>query len=374
MMRKEIFKKVPFAIDRKSPEGLAEQMTNLLRQAIVSGYYKTGDSLPTILQWSKILNVSIRVPEAAIAALVKEGLVTARKRFGCIVSARRSSVWVGRVLVVVPDGDHVYYQNMLVGRLRARLAAEGYLVVQVTILRRPDGRYDCAQLDHELRAKPDLAILVENRPDLERRLSKSKVPFCVFGPKACRQSGCALSFIRDPNAAVADFVAHCVKAGVRSVLQVSKRTGCNVDAFDDLVKAGVWVAEWTTPVRLEFGRAEGTQRGAQEAFCRRFRKEGRDWLPELMFFTDDYVAAGALAAFLMEGVRIPEDLKVVSLANAGLGPVYPMSLTRMVNDGAAHGDALAEAVVAILVKRKVRGATKIGPVYMTGESFPFSEK
>lgn len=374
MMRENVFKKVPFTIDRKSPEGLAEQMTNLLRQAIVSGYYKTGDFLPTILQWSKILNVSIRVPEAAIAALVKEGLVTARKRFGCVVSARRSSVWVGRVLVVVPDGDHVYYQNMLVGRLRARLAAEGYLVVQVTILRRPSGRYDCAQLDHELRMNPDLAILAENRPDLERHISKSKVPFCVFGPKACRQSGCVLSFIRDPNAAVSDFVEHCVKAGVKSVLQVSKKTGCNVDAFDELVKRGIRVVEWKTPVQLEFGRAEGTQRGAMESFQRRFRKEGRAWLPEVMFFTDDYVAAGALTAFLREGLRIPDDLKVVSLANAGLGPVYPMTLTRMVNDGMIHGDALAEAVVAILAKRKARGEMRVGPVYMTGESFPLADK
>lgn len=134
------------------------------------------------------------------------------------------------------------------------------------------------------------------------------------------------------------------------------------------------VAEWTTPVRLEFGRAEGTQRGALEAFRKRFRKEGRDWLPELMFFTDDYVAAGALAAFLQVGVRIPEDLKVVSLANAGLGPVYPMTLTRMVNDGMIHGEALAETVVAILAKRRVRGEMKVGPVYVTGESFPLPDK
>ena len=84
-MQGKTVKKVPFAIDRKSTEGLSEQMTNSLRRAIVSGYYKSGDVLPTILQWSKILNVSIRVPEAAIATLVKEGLVTARKRFGCVV-------------------------------------------------------------------------------------------------------------------------------------------------------------------------------------------------------------------------------------------------------------------------------------------------
>ena len=373
MMRKEVFKEVPFAIDRKSPEGLAEQMTNLLRQAIVSGYYKTGDSLPTILQWSKILNVSIRVPEAAIAALVKEGLVTARKRFGCIVSARRSAVWVGRVLVVVPDGDHVYYQNMLVGRLRARLAAEGYLVVQVTVSRRRNGGYDFVQFDHELRARPDLAVLVESRGEFERRVSKTGTPFCVFGPEPCNLSGCVLSFLRNPNGAVADFVAHCVASGVKSVMQVSKRTGFYVDAAGELAKAGVRVTEWTTTIRADCGRPEGIQRGALESFCRRFRKEGRSWLPELIFFTDDFVASGALAAFLKEGVRIPEDVKVVSLANTGLGPVYPMTLTRMENDAMAHGDVLTEAVVALLEKRKPRVPAELGPRYVLGESFPAAE-
>ena len=86
-------------------------------------------------------------------------------------------------------------------------------------------------------------------------------------------------------------------------------------------------------------------------------------------FTDDFVAAGALIAMLMEGVRIPEDVKVISLANKGIGPVYPVSLTRVENDPMRHGEMLAEAVARFLAGRKMRDG-ELAPEYIVGESFP----
>ena len=88
-----------------------------------------------------------------------------------------------------------------------------------------------------------------------------------------------------------------------------------------------------------------------------------------MIFTDDFVARGALVSILMEGVAIPGDVKVVSLANKGLGPVYPVTLTRVENDPARHGEMLAEAVARFLVGRKVRDGN-LAPEYIIGESFP----
>ena len=323
---------VPFSVERSAAGSLSKQMTDGLREAIVSGHCKPGDVLPTILEWSNLLGVSIRVPEAAVSALAKEGLITVRKGSGCIVNPRRQSVWNGRVLVVVPDGDHVYYQNVLVGRIRARIGAAGYMFAQVTVVRKKNGRYDFRQLAHDLKAKPDFALLVENRPEIERILSKSGVAFGVFGRTRCALPGCVANFRRDNNAAVPDIVAHCERSGVRRILQVSKETGGHFDAVPHLREFGFEADEWRTPVLFDFGRAEGAARGALAAFRDRFAREGRGWLPDLLVFTDDFVASGALLAMLMEGVSIPGDVKVVSLANKGIGPVYPVSLTRVEND------------------------------------------
>ena len=175
--------------------------------------------------------------------------------------------------------------------------------------------------------------------------------------------------MRDNDAAVPDIVAHCERSGIRRILQVTKETGGHFDAVPRLREFRFEAEEWCTPVLFEFGRAEGATRGALAAFRDRFAKEGRGWLPDLLVFTDDFVASGALIAMLMEGVAIPGDVKVLSLANTGIGPVYPMSLTRVENDPVRHGEMLADAVARFISGRKMHDV-RIAPEYIVGESFP----
>ena len=363
---------IPFKVEREVAGSLSKQLTDGLREAIVSGHFKPGTVLPTIIEWSKLLGVSIRVPEAAVAALVREGFISAQKRIGCVVLPRRPGLWNGRVLAIVPDGDHVYYQNVLVGRLRARVAEAGYLFSQTTVLHRGGtGRYDTRQLEHELASKPGFALLVGNRPELERLLSRSGVAFGVFGEKPCSLPGCVANFRQDTEAAIAALVRQCVRAKVRSVLQVSKATGGSFDAVPALRAKGIGADVFTTPVQHEFGRAEGTARGALAAFRARFAAEDRAWLPELIVFTGDYVASGALVAMLEAGVRIPDDVRVVSLSNKGLGPVFPVELARVEYDPYAHGDVLADAVCAFLAGRAIRRSRcVVASRYVPGPSFP----
>ncbi len=363
-------KDIPFKVERSAPGSLSKQMTDGLREAIVSGHFKPGDILPTILEWSHLLGVSIRVPEASVAALVREGLLVAQKGVGCIVNPRRKSVWLGRVLVVVPDGDHVYIHNVLVGRLRAKLAMAGYLFSQVTVLSRPDGRYDFRQLAHELRTRPDFTLLLEDRPAIARFLSKSGLPFGVFAPSPCSLPGCVANFQEDHGGAVPAFVAHCRRAGVRSVLQVSTKTVHLFETVPALEKAGVSAATLEVEKPSDFEAGEAVARAALAVFRERFAAEGRAWLPDLLLFLDDFLATGALVAMQEVGLRFPDDVKVVSVSNKGLGPIYPVVLTRIEYDAARFGDTLSEAVCAFLLGRKIRRKMEhLAPEYIVGESF-----
>lgn len=361
---------MPFSIGRNKAGSLSEQMAYGIRQAIASRFYKPGDVLPTILEWSKLLNVSIRVPEAAVAALVRDGLITAQKGVGCIVNAQRQDVWRGRILVIMPDGDYVYYLNMLTGRLRTLMTKAGYLYTQVTVPQEPRHMYDMRQLGHEVEMRPDFTLLLNSSPVIERRLSRAGVRFGVYGKRSCGLSGCVANMRCDVESSVDKFVRHCKKSGVESVLQVSKTTGGYFDAVPGLREIGVRADEWCVESWPGCGRTESVQRGALEAFRERFSKEGRRWLPELLVFTDDYLAAGALTAMLMAGVEIPRDVKVVSLANAGHGPVYPMPLTRIEVDPLAHGESIAETILATLDGRKLRKCRPIESEYVVGDTFP----
>ena len=83
------------------------------------------------------------------------------------------------------------------------------------------------------------------------------------------------------------------------------------------------------------------------------------------------MAQGALLSFMKRGIRVPDDVKVVTLSNRGLGPVYPVPLTRMECDAAAVGEKVAEFVLSVLEKRRALKVPVITPQYVFGQTFPF---
>ena len=91
-------------------------------------------------------------------------------------------------------------------------------------------------------------------------------------------------------------------------------------------------------------RAESFSRNAHDAVLSRFG-DGHAARPDLIYFTDDYLAIGGLYALEQLGMRAPDDVKVVSLSNYGNAPFYPKPLTRFEFN---HFDFAAKTVRAIL--------------------------
>ena len=369
---------IPFAFDATRRSGLADQMTEGLRQAIVTGRYKPGETLPTILEWSKMLGVSIRVPEAAIARLVSEGLVIARRRHGCVVADHgKRPDWRGHVLVIVPDCDACYYSNVQLGCVRARLSAAGYLVSSMTVLHGKGVKnrfvYDLAPLEFALRQSVDLAVLIFNyrRMSIARTVVQSGVPFMEFADApVTRIRGCAGSVSLDTTTALSRLVAQCRAANVRSLMRVRAYEG-NFDAPILSRLPGIKFSDWMIRGDIaRYGTNEGMVRGAMDAFAQRFKSKGRSWLPDLLYFSDDHVTSGALTAMLAAGIRVPEDVRVVTMANWGLGPVYPISLTRLEMNPFEHGEALAQMALDYLLKRVPQGCRVVQLKYVEGDSFP----
>ena len=98
-------------------------------------------------------------------------------------------------------------------------------------------------------------------------------------------------------------------------------------------------------------------------------KEGRKWLPDVLFFQDDYLAMGALTALQAASVRIPEDVGVVTWANVncGCGPIFVKPLTRMEANAAEDGEYLATIVLDGLRTGKYNSG-EVSPRFIRGET------
>ncbi len=359
-------RKPPFSIERHAQRNLSTQMAEGLRNAILTGFYKEGEILPKILDWAKMFGVSIRVPEAAVATLVREGLVVTHPGVGCVVRPRATSIWRGHVLLVMPDSTTVYHANIMSERIRKALSESGWLVSQIDVPHDSDGEYDLSRLEFALKHPVELAIVLASRSPIESLLSSSGTNFAVYGEKPCVLPHCVGHIRLDLEAAIPDFVRHCTEADVRDVLQVWKLGAPK--ASRALRKAGIKVTTWLLP-EPDGLRPEAVERTAIDAFKARLAK-GRDWLPDLFFFSDDYLAAGAITALLHENVRIPEDVRLVSIYNKGLGPVTWDTLACWELDSHTGGDLAARHILAWLDgDRRSPISCTIGTTYHRGSTF-----
>lgn len=360
---------LPFTVDKNLKTSLVNQVADGFRQAISVGQYKPGDVLPPVWKIAEELGVSLRVPRYAIARLVAEGWLATRQRIGSVVLARNESVWRGRVLFIVYDYNETsFYFSTVQSEFRKRIEGAGYQFSCVTVSTRQGGRLDCTSLDVVLRQSFDFAVTRIDKPAVARRLEKAGVPFAVFD-EACLSQGRSVGWIRlDLSKAVPELVERCREAGVRKVLQVSfQREGLN--AIPALRQAGIEADLMLVRPTRGYFKLEAVERGTMDALLSRL-DDGRNWLPDLLLFADDFVAFGALTALLARGVRIPEDVRCVTFANRGFGPVFPVSLARLESDPVEDGERIAQAAQMYLADGKFPDGIILGPTYCSGRSFP----
>ncbi len=359
---------LPFRVDRNLRTNLVDQVVDGFRQAIQGGVYRPGDTLPTIRALAPALGVSVRVTAEAVKALTAEGLVSPRSRLGSIVLGKREQLWRGRVLIVLPEGDYGYYQTAFIGRMRSCLSKAGYLFTQATVPMVGGKRYDTSILDVVLNRPVDLAVMLFDCPQFERKLAKSGVRYVGVMTSVSDASNCLGRIWADASAAIDAFVTHCVKADVRRVVQVGKGAGEH-DASQPLRAAGVEVEVWNVSARRGEHRLDALQKATIEMF-RDWEVSGRMTCPDLFYFTDDYLASAAMLSLEHLHIRVPEDVKVVTLSNAGHAPVSWCSLTSIETDPAVDGEKVARCLLSCLKGEGLDPAVTLELSYRIGESFP----
>ena len=356
-------RKIPFKLDLTQRNSLSEQMELALRQSIVSGHYQPGEVLPPIRAWAKMLGVSIRVPEAVIPKLVKEGLVIARPRHGCIVAPRGKSIFKGHVLLIVPPGDYVYNANIMCSRITRRLECAGYLVSRATLPTEGQDRSDLARLNIALRQSVDLAVLVYEHPAIARAAKALGVPFVWFGDHAPRNAIGTVVYSNED--AFAQFACACEARKIKR-LEIVKKCYAPSETLPPVgALRNIKMQTMTVRIDEDALRPGSIVYGAMQAFTRRLAKSPSD-LPDLFFFTDDHLFQGALPVLLKYGIRIPEQLRLATISNYGNGPVSPDPFDKIENNPIRNGDKVSDAILEYLETKHFPRVVTLTSQYIGG--------
>ena len=354
-----------FSSSGNGAEPLAAQVYSFVKHEIASGRLKAGETLPAIKDIAAATGLTFRMARGVVERLAREKYVRSRPRVGTVVMPRDIHIVRGRVLFALPDVDaSSYHATQIADALRRKLSTEGFALT--TVVFPNDMRRSLSFFSNELSNSPDLVVVLYAPPHVRACLRDAGVK-CVFlyGSDPGATAGAWIRF--SPDEAIASFAEHCRRVGISNVMQVRFDGNETPDAAPALSAVGI-KSEWTVVSRLDvLGRYEGIKRSTYDTFIemplRRF--------PELFLFWDDFVAQGALLSFMKRGIRVPDDVKVVTLSNRGLGPVYPEPLTRIECDAAAAGEKVADFVLSILEKGRTPKTPVIAPQYVFGQTFPF---
>lgn len=369
-MRSKKRRTFPFAVDRTSPVGLAEQVYEGFCAAIRTGVFRVGEALPTWRETAKALGVSDRVLRTAMAKLARQGVVVSHGRGGCLVantSLRKR--WKGMVLAVQDANTAMTYSSqdeiMQLAKAMVR-SGSAFVPVMVDEIAGGKAREAFAIVEQVTSFAIDFVLMLCDGTPLARWLSRRRIPFASYNrydvPNFVGSlPGC------DFTKAIERFVRACRQAGVGSVLQVSFSGAELFDAIPALREAGIEANRWDVPM---IGRriAVNVRKSGERAFTERLRKN-RDWLPDVILFLDDYLATGALSALVYAGVKIPEDVRFVTFANRGDEPAFPVAPTLIRLDNGRRGRLFAEAVA---LYRRTGTWPKLRPVaaeYVPGDTF-----
>lgn len=358
---------LPFKVHRDMAANLSDQVADGLRQAILTGYYRKGEALPNLEEIAATLGVSLRIPREAIARLATENLVSPRPRLGCIVLGRRETLWRGRVLAIVSDfSEGSFHSSILIGELRRRLAASGYLLDTATVARRGGGKFDAAALDLALRERADFIFPLHCPAALHRRLDALGLPWATFERRSEGE-------IPSPFGDLSPFLHQCETTGVRRILLAGYGSlDFHREIQGTIEAAGIEVESIRIHTPDSATHLERLERSSMRFFLERFSQSRETW-PDLIFWTDDFLAFGGLTALLELGVRIPGDVFAVTQANKGFAPVYPRSIARFEFDPVAAGRAAADNIIARLAGGEP-GPLPFKYEYLPGQSFPKRRK
>ena len=360
-----------FEVDRASAKRLSDLFGEGLRKAIVSGFYKAGDVLPARDKLAVHYGVSETVVRTALRQLMAENLLVSRPKIGCMVlkaSARRT---FERVLIVTAEQSGAYSMSIKEMMIEKVLVREGYCPFSVCLESMADGRLDCAGLKRALEYRPDFVVLqscllMQKKPI--RLVERSGCPYLVVGGNAHGALKSVSDLGNGAEEAVADFIGACRRSRIYSVCQIGFGANSQLDVGKPLTAIGVNVERIDVKLEDVFGDLEAIQKAASLAVARRL---GQGPLPDLLFFTDDYLTLGALPVLLERGVRIPEDVRIVTLANRGFGPVFTKSFARIEVDMRKTGLALGRSLVNWFRTGEFPALPPdVRAIYVPGETFP----
>ena len=333
---------------------LSDGIAAALREELKGGRYKAGEILPAVPDLRRRFAAGDFAVRSALLKLRDEGLVTITKHVGVAATGTAPYVWKGHVAFIHTSTLCSFHPQMLAVQVVRRLEAQGYAVHPVFLEADEDERIDISPLMRHVHNGLSFAIVLSEFYKVTRALDLAGVPYVVIDA-SLRSHPHALAVIRYGLAGCYAKLIHALKQRrVKNVLEVDFERRIDRAFKTMFFEAGLNVRRELCRWNNEGPSTLGDVRALGHRTIARFLADRthRAHFPDVILFDDDYLAAGGIVAILEAGLRIPEDVGVVTWMNRGNEICLDRKLACLQHDPVATADAVARYVLAVLNGRR----------------------
>ena len=319
------------------------------------------------------LNVSVMTVSKVVRGCADVGAETRSRVMARIKELNYQPNWVARSLaarrtfiigLIVPDLMHSFFAEIAKG-VSSTIRPLGYDVVICNS--EEDGAVEASEVDRLLARQVDGLLIASAQPphsvDLFERIEARGVPYVLVDRRFADSSA---PYVGADDEAIGRLATrHLLDRGCRRIAHIAGRPltpgAGRLKGYRDALAA----ARVTVPDSfVEHASDDAT---GYEAARRLLALPTR---PDAIFGYNDPTAAGAMKAILENGLRIPEEIKVIGVGNVHYSDLLRVPLSTIDQSSASIGEQAADMLIkSIGAKRRRPGKTVlIDPILVERES------
>ncbi len=323
-------------------------VADAIRDEILAGQYAEGQVLPTEEELAGQFSVSRQTVRQALSILVEDNLIIKRQGSGSMVKRRSQQPRSNNIAVIATYiSDYIFPSQLRA--VEGVLAANKYTAVLAATGNRV---YNERAILQDMLAKPVDGFLIEGTKtalpnpnlDLYEELLRRNVPVVFFNGYYPALDG-TVSVCADNCGGGYELVQHLLKKGHKKIagifksddIQGHQRYSGYISALRD---ADCLVSDeriiWYTTETLE------------HLFRDRDEILSRLGDATAVVCYNDEAAFGLVQLLLDAGVRIPQDIAVVSFDNSNLSDVSPVKITSLSYEDRNIGQISAEKLIKLI--------------------------
>ena len=332
----------------------ARKIAETIRREMAEGRHRAGDLLPPVEELCARFGAAAFAVRRALHLLRDEGLVTITKHVGAVVTDRASFAWKGRIAFIHNSTAASYFSQRLAILLARRFDAAGWEMDAVFFESNHEGCLDLGPIRRRLAGGLSFAIVLSEYRQISELLDRAAVPYVVLNGYA-REFPNARAVIREGTAeCYGDLIAAMKERNVRTIQEFDFTRRMDRYFQSQIRAAGFSVHRVLSEYDNETQRSLCDVRACGHDAVARFLagRAGNARLPNVILFDDDYLAAGGIVALLEAGLRIPDDVRVVTYSIRGNELATAVPLARIENDPETWAGEVAKYVLAQLAGRR----------------------